>query len=567
LKDHSVLFDLFEAVRRPGTARLTWQVVLTLAVLAVTFLVYATGGIKYVYSHFMYLPILMTAIFFGWRGGLLAALTGGLLLGPWMPINVATGEMQQASNWLFRTGSFAFVGLLAGTAFDLLDRQMEQLRWHFSHDSRTALPNRNSLYQKITEWLGAEKPFLVAAVGVDNYFTISNALGSEIGDRLIQELVSRFADTLGKRALLFQLQSDMLAILLPEGSGPWTDPALTTVRDIIRDSVDIDGVPVYVDVSLGVARYPIHSREAKALVQQATVAMHHARRIGRHYAAYDKSIDSSSRQSLALLGQIPIALRENQFQLYYQPKVNITRDAIVGVEALLRWHHPQQGVLQPDRYIVWAEETGLIRDITRWVLATALEQQAEWQAQGLSIPMAINLSARNLQEPDLLSFFQQEMAMRGLAPGMLEVEVTESAVMADVSTAARLLGRLRELGIRVSIDDFGTGHASLAYLKDLPVDAIKIDRIFIRNLSSDQADWGIVQAAVALARNLGLDVVAEGVEDRTALALLREMGCTIVQGYLLSRPLPASELVPRLRAAQEGKSWLAAEPLVSSATG
>ena len=157
--------------------------------------------------------------------------------------------------------------------------------------------------------------------------------------------------------------------------------------------------------------------------------------------------------------------------------------------------------------------------------------------------------------------------MRGLAPGMLEVEVTESAVMADVSTAARLLGRLRELGIRVSIDDFGTGHASLAYLKDLPVDAIKIDRIFIRNLSSDQADWGIVQAAVALARNLGLDVVAEGVEDRTALALLREMGCTIVQGYLLSRPLPASELVPRLRAAQEGKSWLAAEPLVSSATG
>ena len=270
-----------------------------------------------------------------------------------------------------------------------------------------------------------------------------------------------------------------------------------------------------------------------------------------------------------LLGQIPTALRENQFQLFYQPKVSIARDVIVGVEALLRWHHPQQGVLQPDRYIVLAEETGLIHGITRWVVATALEQLAEWKEQGLAVPMAINLSARNLQEPDLLAFLQKELAIRGLAPGMLELEVTESAVMADVTASARLLGRLRDLGIRVSLDDFGIGHASLAYLKDLPVDAIKVDRIFIRNLSRDQADWGIVQAAVALARNLGLEIVAEGVEDRTAMALLREMGCDVVQGYLLSRPLPAAELSLRLRAAREGKGWLAPGMVAatSSATG
>jgi EAL domain-containing protein (putative c-di-GMP-specific phosphodiesterase class I) len=318
------------------------------------------------------------------------------------------------------------------------------------------------------------------------------------------------------------------------------------LRAALGQPIAVDGLRLETGASVGLALAPEHGQDAATLLRRADLAMYAAKRSGQGVAAYSPELDRDTTDRLALTAELRQAIEQDQLVLHYQPKIALGGGTIVGVEALVRWQHPQRGLLAPDQFIPLAEQGGLIEPLTRWVLATARRQQAAWHAHGLELSVAVNLSMRSLHDPHLLETVREVLAAYpvpagGLA-GTLELELTESTLMADPERARMLLGGLRALGVRIAVDDFGTGYSSLAYLKRLPLDELKVDRCFVRDMATDDRDRALVQATVDLAHTLDLRVVAEGVEDAASLDLLGKLGCDLVQGYYISRPLPAEEL-------------------------
>jgi EAL domain-containing protein (putative c-di-GMP-specific phosphodiesterase class I) len=277
------------------------------------------------------------------------------------------------------------------------------------------------------------------------------------------------------------------------------------------------------------------------------VAMYTAKRSNRGYAMYSPEFDQHSPERLAVVGDLRRAIDNDELALVYQPKVSLESGRCIGAEALIRWHHPQRGMVPPDQFIPLAEQTGLIQPLSRWVLSTALRQARAWHDAGVDIPIAVNLSMRDLHDPELPDTVAELLAKWDVAPTRLMVEITENGLMADPARALQTVIGLRTMGIRIAIDDFGTGYSSLAYLKRLPVDELKIDRSFVRELAADQDDLAIVRSTISLGHDLGLRIVAEGVEDAATLDLLAELGCDVGQGYHISRPVSPQQLVEQFQ--------------------
>ncbi len=305
---------------------------------------------------------------------------------------------------------------------------------------------------------------------------------------------------------------------------------------------EVQGQPVVVGASIGIALFPEHGLEPEALLRRADVAMYVAKRSGEGFAFYEPCQDQNSPDRLTMIGDLRRAVDQGELVLHYQPKIELSTGGLEGVEALVRWQHPMRGLIAPDQFIAVAEQAGLIDALSQWVLRAALRQCRAWRRGGLDIPVAINLSPRNLHDQRLPDTIAELLAQHELPPHLLGVEITESTLMADPARALDVLTRLRDMGIRVAIDDFGTGHSSLAYLKRLPVAELKIDRSFIRDIVSDESDRLIVRTTVELAHSFGLRVVAEGVEDDLTKHLLTELGCDVGQGFHMSRPLPGPEV-------------------------
>jgi diguanylate cyclase (GGDEF)-like protein len=429
---------------------------------------------------------------------------------------------------------------------------IERLQHEALHDSLTGLPNRTFLQRRLGAALddvqaGRASGAAVMVLDLDGFKEVNDILGHEQGDLLLAEVGRRLKTAVGGAGTVVRLGGDEFAALLPDTADE--QQALRVAGRALRaleQPVVLDGLDIEVSVSIGVALAPAHARDAAALLKRADVAMYEAKSSACGPRLYEPDLDTTSPRRLTLVSELRAALHNDGIQVHVQPQARLGSGAVVGVEALVRWQHPDLGWVSPDEFIPVAERSGLIGPLTTQVLDSSLAACAQWRAAGHDLGVAVNLSTRSLQDAALVEEVARLLRRHGVPAARLTLEVTESSVMADPARAVGLLHQLRDLGVRLSVDDFGTGYSSLSYLKRLPVHEVKIDRSFVTGLREQGEDVAIVRAIVDLGRHLGLEVVAEGVEDQATWDLLASMACDLVQGWHLARPMPTGELLPWL---------------------
>jgi diguanylate cyclase (GGDEF)-like protein/PAS domain S-box-containing protein len=420
------------------------------------------------------------------------------------------------------------------------------------HDGLTGLPNRTLFRDRIVQAILAAQregdSVAVMMIDLDRFKEVNDSLGHDAGDNLLQEVARRLAGSLRASDTIARLGGDEFGVLLPRQCRPEdVRRVIDRIGAALALPVVLDELPLAIEGSLGVAMYPEHGDNVDTLLQRADMAMYTAKESSSPYAFFDESADHYDPTRLTLVCELRRAIDEHELVLYYQPKKTVSNGEIASVEALLRWQHPTRGLVLPNDFIPVAQQTSLIRPLTLYVIDEALRQCRAWIDEGLKLSIAVNLSIRNLLDVEFPAQVAALLEKWKIDASYLELEITESTMLTDPVRTMRVLERLSAMGIRLSIDDFGTGYSSLSYLSRLPVDEIKIDRSFVTNMTLNRGDAVIVRSTIDLGRNLGLEVVAEGVETEECWDELMALGCTSAQGYFFSRPLPAAELGAWLR--------------------
>ncbi len=451
------------------------------------------------------------------------------------------------------------------TSRDITERKRaeEQIRFLAYYDSLTRLPNRTFykelLARALTYAQRHKKVMAVLFIDLDSFKRINDTLGHGIGDELLQGVAERLLKRVRKSDyvarsgdgdminIVSRLGGDEFIVLLNEVSREYD--ATLVARRILEDISQpflLRGHEVFITASIGISLYPSDGEDAETLLRNADIAMYHAKEQGKNnFQFYAESMNTAAVMRFTLENDLHKALERNDFMLYYQPKVDVRNGKTLGMEALIRWKHPERGIITPAEFIPLAEETGLILPIGEWVLRSACLQNKAWQAAGFScIPVSVNISGRQFEQQNLRETIMKALRDADLAAHYLELEITESTIMQNSAKAISMLQTLKARGIKISVDDFGTGYSSLDQLKRIPLDALKIDRSFVANITTNPEDAAIATAIMAMAHSLKLKVVAEGVETEEQLAFLRELGCDEAQGYLFSRPVPAEKCVP-----------------------
>lgn len=479
------------------------------------------------------------------------------------PIAAAIGEDERMIALLVALGLALLWGILfriVASASKRLSRQAEENDRLARYDQLTGLPNRTLFSERLAASLGEHRPtgeeVAVLLLDLDGFKQINDTLGHGAGDTVLIEVGRRLRGGLDEDLAIARLGNDEFALLQPRCEG--RVGALETaasIRGLMERPVTLEGVAVNVEMSIGIALAPDQASDAETLMRRADMALEHACAHRSVVEVYCAEHDHFDKARLKLLGQVRPALERNEFVLFYQPKIELETGRVTGVEALLRWRHPQRGMLAPLEFMPLIEQTALIGSVTKYVIDQALVQHTAWREHGLDLGMSVNLSAFNLSDPSLAAHVESLLKTHATPTGTLTVEVTESAAMADVDKALRVLHALRGLGVGISIDDFGSGHASIAYLTRLPATELKIDRSLITHICENPRDEAIARTTIDLARHLDLSVVAEGIETAEVAERLLQIGCDVGQGYFISRPLPAGEFVEwlgRRRALQAG---------------
>jgi diguanylate cyclase (GGDEF)-like protein len=437
-------------------------------------------------------------------------------------------------------------------------RADERIEYLASHDSLTGLPNRemfNGLLRHSIETAQRHGwKFSLLFIDLDRFKVINDSLGHEAGDMLLVEVSHRLRGALRGSDVVARLGGDEFVVILEEtGERGDIEKIAGELLSTLSQPMQLSGHECHTTASIGIALYPSDGIDAQTLTKNADMAMYLAKEDGKNgFRFFNSDVKVQSIERLTLETALRRALERDQFSLHYQPKVDMLTGQITGVEALLRWEHPDFGMVSPMQFIPLAEETGLIVPIGRWVLKEACGQNMAWQRRGLRpVSMAVNLSPRQFADPNLLHDVDEALFASGMSPVLLQLEVTESMVMRNVARAIRVLDAIQSRGIRIAIDDFGTGHSSMSLMKQFPIDTIKIDRSFVRDLAEDPEDQAIAQAIISMGKALGMTVVAEGVETVEQQTFLREQGCDEMQGYLISKPVPAREFAELLRAPAE----------------
>lgn len=484
-------------------------------------------------------------------------------------ITLHTMMMTQKENvvlWLLDAMPFVFAiwgqyagSLMAYEAGALVLDQTNRLRVETStlehkaqhnttHDPVTDLPNRVLFYDRLEQAVVSaqrEKTKLaILIVELNNFKDVNNTLGHYNGDRILKKVATRLRNVLRGSDTIARQGGDEFSVLLPKIESQQNALAIADKLSAAMEApFEIEGLAVGIHLKTGIVLYPEHSLDADTLLQRANVALHAAKSGQNNTVIYDPDQDQYSPQRLTLMGELRQALHNNELVMYYQPKLQLSSNEVHSVEALIRWHHPKHGFLNPDEFIQLAERTGLIHPLTVWIIDTAMQQIKQWHQNGYHLSVAINLSALLLIDQELPEMIAGKLAHYQIPVELLRIEITESAIITDPVRALEVLERIHKMGIHISIDDFGTGYSSLAYLSKLAINEIKIDKSFVLQMLNNKREEKIVHATINLAHNLGLSVVAEGVEDQQTLDRLRELGCDSIQGYFICQPAPADDFI------------------------
>lgn len=433
-------------------------------------------------------------------------------------------------------------------------RYEEQLVYMANHDTLTNLPNRSLLEHSLSDALQAHKDnagsrngaTAILFIDLDRFKVINDSLGHDVGDLLLKAVGQRLQKVIRRQEIVGRLGGDEFLIIIPDLKETQDAAILSqAVLDALAPSFDIKGRVLFVTPSIGIALYPSDGEDFPTLMRNADTAMYSAKSSGGGtYHFFTKTMNESAMARLVIENELREALVSNQFELHYQPKLDLRTNRVCGLEALIRWKQPGRGYISPMQFIPVAEETGLIGKIGEWVFREVCRQISEWEAQSLPVmPVAVNLSPRQLIEGHITETISRILAETGTPAAKIVLEVTETAMMQEIKKSAIILEELRHLGLKIAVDDFGTGYSSLAYLKRLPINTIKIDRSFVRDVTIDTDDAAITRTIIAMGHNLGLRVVAEGVETNEQMRFLQECGCDEVQGFLIATPLPAGEII------------------------
>jgi diguanylate cyclase (GGDEF)-like protein len=478
---------------------------------------------------------------------------------PYAPISA---DVTAGLHTLYRDLVLGLAGLyvaLFAISFSVSRRLRQQLRvntYLAEHDALTDLPNRTLFLRRAADAVEAARgggpPMAIAIVDLDRFKEVNDALGHHNGDRLLTELAHRLASYMRPKDTVARLGGDEFGIILRDVADP--AEVLWRIRSVIEFEISVSGLPLSVDSSIGYVVSPADGADVDELLQGADVAMYVAKELHSGVVRYRPDQNHYDAASLALIGELRQAIESDQLVLHYQPKAKLASGEIDAMEALVRWRHPTLGLLYPDRFVPLVEQTDLIDKLTEWVVRRALRDLGTLGPAAAHLTVAVNVSARNLGRPGFAELVHRELEVSGVGADRLVVEITETALLTDPESATVVLRQLDELGVEISIDDFGSGHTSLGYLSELPIHELKIDRSFICDMPVNPAHGAIVRSIVDLGHNLGLRVVAEGVETQDIWDLLRASGCDAAQGYLLARPMAVEQLA----------GWLAGTPHVAA---
>lgn len=462
------------------------------------------------------------------------------------------------------------IGRLSETFNQMMEGIAERearIAYQARHDALSGLPNRVSFEGHVSDLIiarhNAAGVFSVLLLQLGRFSEINNTLGHDTGEQLIRKVGKSLKQIVPEPNAVARHANNMFAMVLDNDDNADVRQTIDRILAIFDDAISVAGFNIDVTATVGEARYPEHGTTARTLMQHADTAIFEAKRVGRSYFAYDSELDPHKPERLSMMSELRAGLDEGQFQLYFQPKVDLSSDTIKAAEALIRWVHPKRGFMAPDSFIPMAEQTGNIQKLTAWVLDAAVKQLRSWADDGIDIKVAVNLSARDLGNRNLPTEVANLLTTHGVSPRNLILEITESAVMQDPGHAMEVMKHLNEMNVTLSIDDYGTGYSSMAYLRSLPVQEIKIDKSFVLKLASSRSDEILVRSTIDLGHNLGLKVTAEGVEDAASIEILRAYGCETAQGYFVSKPLPAGEFAKFFTSSR----WARKPKIVTAAAG
>ena len=520
------------------------NIVFTIIIIAslplIYFLVYETGGIKYVFSHTMYIPIIFAGIFWGFKGGAFIGIIGGLMLGPIMPIDTITGEKQQLINWIYRTIYFFIVGGTVGTFSDFLKEYIKKIHYISTHNSETGLYNMVSLNldKVVSDFLEKKTKINVLSISWNNIDEIINNFGIRICVSVIKELNERMIKIFNEKFIFIHSDISKFYALI-ECDQPKL--CLNQIEHLISEPFIINNIPFYAEFAVGLAEYDKSDSDLSSF-QKANMATLYAKKSGVGSSIFNDQNIITTKKNLLLLGEFPTAIQNHQTILYYQPKVDLETRKTIGMEALIRWMHPEKGLICPADFVPLVEESNLIHPMTDFVLNESLCKLHQFNMNGFYPTISINISPKNILNPGFIDRVADILDQHDVKKECIEFEITESSLMFNPEKVNLILRSFKNHNIKLSIDDFGTGYSSLSYLSRFPIDIIKLDQFFIRQLSILKSTYYIVESAINLAHNLGLKIIAEGIEDEKTEKILIEMGCDMGQGYLYSKPLNDQEI-------------------------